>query len=132
MVNVTTRTEFKRVQDVSWQQYYAKCSSCKEAEKKKQEEEARAYREAREARLQELHTMPYRDYLQTPEWKERSKRIMRKAGYRCQLCSAQGVRLNVHHNVYTRRGYEDDRDLITLCEKCHTIHHQKGKFQIIE
>ena len=127
MVNMTSRSEFKRIQDTSWQQHYAKCPSCKETEQKKREEEAQAYRDASEKRKKELHTMPYKDYLQTPEWQERRKRSMRKAGYSCQMCNAHGVRLNVHHRTYERRGYEDDGDLITLCAPCHTIFYEKGK-----
>jgi len=127
IVNVASRTEFKRVKDTSWQQYYAKCPSCKEAERQRQEEESRASWEASEKRRQELHTMPYRDYMQTPEWEARRKRIMRRDNYRCQVCNVRGVRLNVHHKTYERRGYEDDKDLITLCESCHTIFYEQGK-----
>lgn len=106
--------------------YYTTCDACKEAESKRVEESNRAYAEARNTHLEELHTMPYYDYLKTPEWDARRKRSLRKAGYCCQVCNAKGVRLNVHHRTYERRGYEDDRDLIVLCADCHTIFHENG------
>jgi len=31
-------------------------------------------------------TMPYAEYLQTPEWNEKWQDALRRAGYRCQLC----------------------------------------------
>jgi len=83
--------------------------------------------ERRAQRLNELRTMPYCEYLQTPEWAERRKRAMKRAGYRCQVCNAYGVQLNTHHRTYERRGNERDGDLITLCRACHEIFHANGQ-----
>lgn len=85
------------------------------------------YQQRQQERIHELSTMSYYDYLQTPEWNERRKRSMKRAGYRCQVCNAYGVQLNVHHRTYERRGNELDRDLITLCKQCHGIFYQNGK-----
>jgi hypothetical protein len=52
---------------------------------------------------------------------------MGKAGFRCQVCNAYGVQLNVHHRTYERRGAEWDTDLIVLCHDCHEIFHTNGK-----
>jgi 5-methylcytosine-specific restriction endonuclease McrA len=73
-------------------------------------------------RLYVLKTMPYREYLKTPEWQERRKAAYRRAQNRCQLCNNTGV-LNVHHRDYTRRGNELNSDLIVLCDKCHKKFH---------
>jgi len=70
--------------------------------------------------------MPYRDYLRTPEWQERRKRILERDGYHCQVCNAS-EHLNVHHRDYTRRGYEYDSDLTTLCQDCHQVFHENGR-----
>lgn len=86
---------------------------------------------AREARLQELHSMPYHTYLQTPEWKERRLLILERDGYRCQICNSPD-RLNVHHRDYTRRGYENDTDLTTLCQGCHQVFHENSRLVRIE
>lgn len=103
------------------------CTHCKSVEDKKRKEWSRAMRQKEEARLQELKSMPYYDYLRTEEWQERRKKALKRAGFRCQVCNIYGVRLNVHHRTYERRGEEDNKDLITLCKNCHTIFHENGK-----
>ena len=70
-------------------------------------------------RRDELHTMPYYEYLQTPEWKQTSYAAMKKARFKCQLCGENGKTLNTHHNTYERRGYEIPSDLMVLCQECH-------------
>lgn len=80
-------------------------------------------------RHDELRGMPYREYLQTPEWKETAKRKRRQAGNRCQVCNASGVQLDVHHRTYENRGHELDEDLIVLCHECHGIFEKAGKLK---
>jgi 5-methylcytosine-specific restriction endonuclease McrA len=77
-----------------------------------------------EFRKAQLRKMPYREYLQTDEWRWRREEKLEAAGYRCQLCSSE-ERLEVHHNTYERRGDEADEDLIVLCRACHSAHHGK-------
>jgi 5-methylcytosine-specific restriction endonuclease McrA len=66
--------------------------------------------------------MTYDEYLQSPEWQERRQRKLRKAGFKCQLCSGKGA-LDIHHNTYERLGVERETDLIVLCRECHQWHH---------
>lgn len=80
--------------------------------------------ELAEKRLVELQTMPYRDYLQTPEWQEARRQALKRAHYKCQLCNTEG-RMNVHHRTYENRGQERNTDLIVLCENCHAKFHDK-------
>lgn len=80
----------------------------------------------REARLKELRYMPYREYLQTPEWKAKREGALKRAKYSCQTCGTGG-KLHVHHRTYARRGDEWNADLIALCEECHRIFHENGK-----
>ncbi len=87
----------------------------------------RKARESLEARIEELRSLPYREYLQSPEWKERAALARERAGYRCQVCNAINVQLNVHHRTYERLGNEADGDLTVLCQPCHQIFHEKGK-----
>lgn len=77
-------------------------------------------------RIHELKTMPYPEYLKTPEWTETRKLALRRANYRCQTCNKDGL-LNVHHRTYVRRGHEYSNDLTVLCESCHQIFHDKAK-----
>jgi hypothetical protein len=76
-------------------------------------------------REERLAAMPYREYLETPEWDERRRAAYRKAGYRCQLCGASGVELHAHHRAYGRRGRTgEEDDLIVLCARCHKRAHE--------
>jgi hypothetical protein len=86
-----------------------------------------AMQAAANARLKALQTMPYREYLQTPEWQEKRKQKLRSARYRCQVCNTGKTELNVHHRTYERRGNEHLNDLIVLCKDCHSLFHQQGK-----
>ena len=73
--------------------------------------------------LDELPT--YNEYIQSDEWKEKSRQAKEMVGYRCQLCSKKGndTTLHTHHNNYERLGLELDSDLIVLCKKCHAKFH---------
>jgi len=67
--------------------------------------------------------VPYDDYLNSPDWKRRRGIILRRAGYKCELCGASGVPLDIHHLTYERRGNEKYTDLIAICRKCHEAKH---------
>lgn len=133
------RFEFKVTSRSSLNDRYRRCDACQEKWDLKHShsnsqwlQEYNARQEALKARITELRTMPYREYLQSPEWQERRKQAMKRAGFRCQICNAYGVRLNVHHRTYERRGNEDNRDLITLCEDCHATFHENGRLATVE
>jgi len=76
-------------------------------------------------RINELKAMPYHEYLSTNEWDVIRKHYLKEAGYKCQLCNAEGVELHVHHKTYERRGEEHPDDLIALCKDCHAKVHDK-------
>lgn len=80
-----------------------------------------------EQRIQELRTMPYQEYLQTPEWAAKRKLTLERDGYRCRVCNSE-QQLRAHHRTYERRGNEDLDDLTTLCQPCHDRFHN-GKEQ---
>ena len=64
----------------------------------------------------------YKEYLNSPHWRETRKAALERAWYRCQLCNSE-KNLNVHHNNYDRLWYESPRDLIVLCSDCHAKFH---------
>ncbi len=103
------------------------CQQCTAAMHDRAREPRDAELRARQKRLRELKTMPYSEYLMTPEWDERRRRHLRSAGYRCQVCNATNTRLNVHHRTYATIGEERYVDLLVLCEDCHRIFHKEGK-----
>lgn len=72
--------------------------------------------------LTNLRTMPYKEYLQTEHWVTTRKRAMKRAGFKCQLCSSK-QNIQVHHRTYENRGNEQNEDLIVLCRSCHQKFH---------
>lgn len=100
------------------------CEPCAEAIEAERNSAA-AVEARRAARQHELRTMPYNLYLQSPEWQERRKQHLQSAGYRCQVCNAGNVTLDVHHRTYERRGCESYMDLTVLCRTCHDTFHNE-------
>lgn len=66
----------------------------------------------------------YEEYMQSDTWAKLAKEAREHANGRCQLCGEQNSTLEVHHNKYpTTWGEETQKDLIALCEHCHTAFH---------
>jgi hypothetical protein len=65
-------------------------------------------------RLAALRSMPYADYVETPEWFNVRMSALDAAGSRCQVCNTDDG-LDVHHRTYERRGNEVLEDLTVLC-----------------
>ena len=74
--------------------------------------------------------MDYQDYLQTDHWKEVSKAVKAKAGYKCQVCNSPHD-LQAHHRTYEHRGSELQHlaDLVCLCRRCHSVFHGKSQIE---
>ena len=62
-------------------------------------------------------------------WASRREVILNRDSYTCQICGKTNVRLEVHHIIYrSQKGNNDENNLITLCESCHSnIHNGKIK-----
>lgn len=106
------------------------CEECQTKTKQEQERIARSNAEHAEQRyqyLEWLRTMPYYEYLQTDHWKETRKSALKRAAFRCQVCNTNERTLHVHHRTYERRGQENPKDLIVLCESCHQTFHENGE-----
>lgn len=132
-ITVYSRTALREERWLRWVNLKTReivCDECEDKDRKISAELNQIERELREMddrnRLQDLRTMPYREYLQTDEWKETRADALRAAEYRCQLCCAGG-RLHVHHRTYVRRGDEHIGDLIVLCAECHETFHRHRK-----
>ena len=50
--------------------------------------------------------------------------VLRRDGWRCQLCGTMS-NLEVHHKEFrSQSGDDSEQNLITLCTKCHaSVHH---------
>lgn len=103
------------------------CDNCdrieKEERNKKYEEEFKIQQEM----INTLKNMPYKEYLQTTYWDEIKKKVLKRAKFTCQLCKKNKCILHVHHRSYEHRGegWEEEKDLICLCEDCHKKFHDK-------
>ena len=61
-------------------------------------------------------------YLRSSNWKLKKRRILQRAGHRCERCRAE-EKLDVHHKTYERLRYELPEDLEALCRECHREAH---------
>lgn len=74
-------------------------------------------------RRMELRSMPYSEYLRTPEWRQVRWVALNEAGHRCRLCPSID-NLEVHHpHGYECRGAETPADVVVLCDACHGREH---------
>lgn len=63
-------------------------------------------------------------------YSSRREAVLHRDSYTCQCCGKKRTRLEVHHIIYrSMGGTDDERNLITLCEKCHSDVHA-GKLVI--
>ena len=65
-----------------------------------------------------LSSMPYKDYLNSPEWKRKRRGILDLKGAKCAIWG-NTENLHIHHLTYERRGFETPNDLEVLCADCH-------------
>lgn len=66
----------------------------------------------------------YRQYLTTPIWREKRRRVIQRAGGICEGCGSARA-TQVHHLTYKRVGREMLFDLVAICEDCHHSLHEK-------
>lgn len=78
-----------------------------------------------------LKRKSYSDSLQDPRWQKKRLEVFQRDNWTCQLCGSglnDGTPLNIHHRTYHlgKKAWEyDDKDLLTICEKCHSKLHNK-------
>ena len=66
------------------------------------------------------------------EYSSRREAVLRRDNYTCQCCGKKHTRLEVHHVIFrSKGGTDDEKNLITLCEKCHKAIHN-GAFILIK
>jgi 5-methylcytosine-specific restriction endonuclease McrA len=66
----------------------------------------------------------YEAYLKTAAWAAKAHAARRRAGYRCQVCNADGE-LHAHHRTYENLGDEKVGDITVLCVACHALYHDQ-------
>lgn len=100
------------------------CEACQIERQTGHHRRAEAFRQQIEA----LRSMPYSEYLKTDHWQGLRIRMLKRAGFKCQVCNGGG-QLHVHHRTYKNRGNEDLKDLIVLCANCHQEFHDKMELE---
>lgn len=68
-----------------------------------------------------LKMVNYRDYINSPQWKQFATGIKSQRGDRCQICNSSNS-LDAHHRTYERLGWEDPSDITVLCRACHELY----------
>ena len=65
--------------------------------------------------------------LDPESYKALRQRVLRRDGWRCQLCGTMS-NLQVHHKQFrSRSGHDSEENLITLCFTCHaSVHGETG------
>lgn len=130
IVVIKSRREFKDYKESKENNFtgdkYTTCKNCIENISENFSNEMKAKIKTEKEEMNKLKKMPYKEYLQTEHWKNKRKSTLKKAKYKCELCNSKD-NLNVHHKTYENRGCEMSRDLIVLCEKCHSKFHDKLK-----
>ena len=69
----------------------------------------------------------YNDYMQSPEWREKRKKVLQRDQYLCQGCLRERA-TQVHHLTYDHLGNEPLFELTSICDSCHEQchpHHQQ-------
>jgi 5-methylcytosine-specific restriction endonuclease McrA len=62
--------------------------------------------------------------LQGENYRELRKQVLRRDGWRCQLCGSMS-NLEVHHKEFrSLSGDDTEHNLITLCRACHCLVHE--------
>lgn len=72
--------------------------------------------------------MTYEEQLQTTQWQYVRNRVLERDRWRCVKCRSER-NLQVHHKEYIagKMAWEyHDSYLITLCDRCHKVAHNKG------
>jgi len=66
-----------------------------------------------------------REYIKSPTWAEKSRKVFAIHGSRCYRCGTTEGPLQVHHLHYGTLGHEDPRhDLRIACIPCHRKEHE--------
>lgn len=73
------------------------------------------------------HSQEYDAYMKSPEWESKRQQRLKLDHYRCAYCGrpqSDKCRLQVHHTSYAHlRDEVVERDLISLCPRCHMKAH---------
>ena len=64
------------------------------------------------------------NYLHSEHWRNLREQVLKRDGYRCQICGAPAC--DPHHLTYAHRGHEYLFELVSLCRECHIQEYHHG------
>lgn len=74
-----------------------------------------------------LTGLDYKRFLKSPHWIETRRKFYASTVLKeCCACRSES-NLNLHHTTYDRLGFEQDGDLVLLCQPCHKEVHRLHK-----
>ncbi len=77
------------------------------------------------------HSIAYRKYIQSAEWRAFRVKMLELRDYKCEHCHRSPRVLEVHHKHYRNLTRETSKDVEVLCQPCHRkadwIREQKRK-----
>lgn len=76
-----------------------------------------------------LFTGTYHAYLRSPQWRFKRNQALKHYGRKCHVCKRRD-NLQVHHKTYARLFQEEMKDLLVVCDGCHSNIHE-GKNNIV-
>ena len=110
--------------------YYVNRWAKQEEQHRKWQEEYQHRHEESKRQIAEVHKRRknYYEYMHSEEWRQKRLKVLKRDGFRCQMCGT-AKNLRVHHINYEHLGTDAELDdLITLCDECHRkIHEQDIK-----
>lgn len=65
----------------------------------------------------------YQDYLKSKKWRSKRKMMLIITENKCQHCGSD-KNLQIHHRHYKTLFKEKYKDLMVLCENCHSREHK--------
>ena len=75
----------------------------------------------------------YNNYIQSKEWEIKKREILHNKTFRkCCVCESKNRPINFHHINYKNLGNETEKDLISICTKCHKSLHKWMKLNRIK
>ena len=70
---------------------------------------------------------PRRLRLDPTSYESLRQKVLRRDGWRCQLCGIMS-NLEIHHKQFrSRSGHDSEENLITLCALCHASLHRRNR-----
>ena len=70
----------------------------------------------------------YAEKLKDPRWQKKRLEILERDNWSCRYCGDDTSTLYAHHIIYfsgTEPWDYDCKNIITLCDKCHTFEHEQ-------